>query len=99
MKSNERYVKWTGMNVNFLAVILLMFVVGCWSRSTSIEEELEVILEFNQYDLEDFCVRKSSANWHHYLGNTSDWGEVRYSCVVMFHFCHHSDPHLMLIFV
>lgn len=67
------------MDVKLIVEIIGLLAILCAAKGASIqnqEEELEVILEFLEFELEDICVQRSEAEWNFLNGTSPDLKKV-----------------------
>lgn len=68
-------------------VVLVLYVISQLhetSFASQTEEELEVILQFFEYELEDICIAKSEALWDFLTGSKTDLKEVSFLFFLFF---------------
>lgn len=65
-------------NADIVLLLLSLLLCGGIQAKAGDEDELEVGLEFSEYDLEDACVRASDAEWNFLNGSDSDLEKVIY---------------------
>lgn len=68
------------MDMKLIVEIIGLLAILCAAEGASVhnqEEELEVILEFLEFELEDICVQRSEAEWNFLNGTSPDLKKVK----------------------